>query len=273
MSEQGRRIPRTTRAGALRGLWLGFLPLVLALPGCANKHGQMVEFLRAHEAEVATGQYVVKPPDELTFHSPNVPEIDGMSEAVGPDGKVALRLLGDVDVAGLTTEEIAAKLKAQLTRYYVEPEVVVEVTAHRSQFFYVFGEVANPGPRLFTGRDTLLRALAEAQPTYLAWRAQVRVTRPAAKAGAARTMIVDLDHILATGDASQDVLLEAGDVIEVPPTPLAWVGHRVRELMYPVSPVLNAYTAPAGVIGATRTYREGVDVDYDEDDDRPRWRR
>lgn len=216
----------------------------------------MVAFLRAHETEVATGQYVVRPPDVLAFNAPGAPEIDGASQMVRADGKVALRLLGEVDVAGLTTEEIADKLRAQLSRYYVDPEVVVQVAGYNSQFFYVFGEVASPGPKRFTGRDTLVMALAEARPTFLAWRSQIKVIRPAEDGGAPKVITVDLDKMLAGGDLAMNVLLQEGDIIQVPPTPLAWVGHRVRELLYPVDPMIDMYAKPADVIDSTNIYED-----------------
>jgi polysaccharide export outer membrane protein len=228
----------------------------LAVTGCASRHQELVDFLRAHEIEVSTGHYVVRAPDAITVHSPDVPEIDGATQVVRSDGRIVLRLLGDVDVAGLTTEEIAAKLKRLLARYYVEPEVVIEVSGYRSQFYYVFGEVGSAGPQPYTGRDTLLKALAEAQPTFLAWRSQISVIRPSAKPGQARTITVDLDRMLKSGDVTEDFLLQEGDVIQVPPTPLAWIGHRIREVLYPVGPLMNAYTTPAAPIYATHAYED-----------------
>ena len=196
----------------------------------------------------------------ITIHAPGAREIDGIQQRVGPDGKVALRLLGEVHVAGLTTQEIAEKLEAQLSRYYVEPEVVVEVSEYLSQWFYVFGEVQRPGPRPYTGRDGLLKTLAEAVPTFLAWRSQIRVVRPATDGGKSQTIIVDLDRVIRTGDADQDVLLQAGDIIEVPPAPLAWLGLRVRELLYPVEPAVRTYVGPAEAIRAQDIY-DGRDYD------------
>ena len=131
--------------------------------GCASTHDQIVAFLRANDAPVATGHYTVAPPDTIAFHAPGTGEIDGVVQRVRPDGKVSLRLLGEVHVAGLTTQEIVEKIKAQLSRYYIDPEVVVEVIGYRSQHYFVFGEVASPGPKPFTGRDTLIKALAASQ--------------------------------------------------------------------------------------------------------------
>lgn len=245
--------PHVGICAARRGL-CGVLTGALLLSGCATTHENLVAFAREHEAEVATGSYVVRPPDTIAIHSPTAPELDGAQQMVRSDGKIVLRLIGEVDVAGLTTVEIADKLRAQLARYYVEPEIAVEVSGYNSQFYYVFGEVASPGPVRFTGHDTVLLALAEARPNFFAWRGQIRVTRPARDGEAARTIIVDLDKMLAEGDMSMNVLLQEGDVIEVPPTPLAWIGHRVREVLYPVEPVIQAYNGPASVIHSTQTY-------------------
>jgi polysaccharide export outer membrane protein len=239
--------------------------LILALAaGCSSTHGQMAAFLRTHDAPISTGHYTVRPPDSITIHAPGAAEIDGIRQRVRPDGKVALRLLGEVQVAGLTTQAISEKLRAQLSRYYVEPEVVVEVNEYSSQSYYVFGEVQRPGPKPYTGRDGLLRALAEAVPTFLAWRSQIRVVRPSPTGEDSSVIVVDLDRMIRTGKADQDVMLQPGDIIEVPPTPLAWIGHRVRELLYPIEPAVSAYVRPAEAMRAHHTY-EGRDY-YDDDD-------
>jgi len=235
------------------------------LPGCGPTHGQLVEFLRSHELVTSTGHYTVLPPDAITIHAPAAPGIDGVSQTVRPDGKVVFRLLGEVHLAGLTTQEIAEKLEAQLSRYYVEPEVVVGIAAYRSQFYYVFGQVARPGAKAYTGRDTLLKALADARPTFLAWRSQIRVVRPSPDEKERKTIILDLDEMVRSGDVRKNFLLQEGDIIEVPPTPLAWLGLRVRELLYPLQPALQTYHQPTTVIRATDTYRDGLDTGSDDD--------
>lgn len=264
-----------TLVDPLQRVWFGWAVVgaALAAAGCAtSRHEQLVAFLRAHETEVSTGEYIVRPPDVIAVHAPGAPEIDGVTQMVRPDGKVVLRLLGEVDVAGLTTEEIARKLEAQLSRYYVEPEVVVQVAGYNSQFYYVFGEVGRAGPRPYTGRDTLLTALAEAQPTFLAWRSRIRVVRPSPEAGERKLIVVNLDDMVRSGDVSQNVLLQAGDIVEVPPTPLGWLGHRVRELLYPFTPMVYAYSLPADVIDDTNTYEEEFGG-ADDRGSRARWRR
>lgn len=250
----------------LAGVGLATLLTIFFLPGCATpRHGEMVSFLRANETTTATGEYRIMPPDSITIHAPRAPEIDGVVQRLRPDGKVSLRLLGEVDLAGLTPEQSAEKLQSQLRRYYVAPEVVVEVSSYRSQHFYVFGEVHVPGAKTFTGRDTLLKALADAGLNIFAWKQRIRVIRPAEDGGKATAMVVDLDRMIREGNVDQNVLLQPGDIVEVPPTPLAWIGHRVHELLYPIRPAIDTYVAPTDVIDANDTYQgqnNGNDVRF-----------
>jgi polysaccharide export outer membrane protein len=242
-----------------------YCALLAGSAGCQSTHANRVAFLRADEQVVSTGEYMVAPPDAIVIHAPVAPEIDGVAEQVRPDGKIALRLLGEVEVAGLTTDQIAAKLRDLLARYYVEPEVVIDVTRYASQYYYVFGEVRRPGPKPYTGRDTLLHALSEAEPTFLAAKSQIRLVRPGASERESKIITVDLKKMVHSGCAGDNVLLQAGDVIEVPPTPLAWLGLRVRELLFPVQPAVDAYNAPADAILSNRIYRDefGSDDHYD----------
>lgn len=244
--------------------------------GC-NKHEDLKVFLRAHEHEVSASEYRVQPPDALLVSAPGCPEVDGDMQVVRVDGCIDLRLLGEVRVVGLTPSEVSAKLEKLLRKYYVDPKVHVRVGGYNSKKYYVLGEVASPGPRPYTGRDTLMDALADSPPSFLAWRSNIKVIRPSEAEGERHTITVDLDKMILLGDTRMNMLLQEGDIVYVPPTPLAWVGLRIRELLWPVEPVMNAYTAPAGVIDAHDTYRyhderRNYYERYDDDDEKA-WRK
>lgn len=88
----------------------------------------------------------------------------------------------------------------------------------------------------------------------------MKIIRPSPDRKERREIIVDVDRMIRTGDTSANILIEPDDIIYVPPTPLAWVGLRIRELLFPVSPVLDAYVTPATVMDASDEY------DDDEND-------
>ncbi|MCP4251199.1 MAG: polysaccharide export protein [bacterium] len=233
---------------------------LLAGAGCANRHDALLEFLKEHEHQTTATEYRVGIPDGLGITAPRILEIDGEEQTVGVEGNLALRLLGSVRVVGLTPKEIAAKLEELLEPYYEDPKVQVRLTRYASKKFYVFGEVDSPGPQIYTGKDSVVDALAAASPTFLAWRSQISVIRPHPDPEQAPRIRVDLDHMVQTGDLRLNVLLEPGDVVWVPPTPLGWIGHRIREVLHPFMPVLQAYQFPASFLHATDQYE-----DHDDD--------
>lgn len=218
--------------------------LLAAASGCAPKYEDLKVFVQEHDHDVTATRYRVDPPDIIVIASPNVAEIDGIQQRINIDGKVTLPLLGDVKVSSMTPEEIAARLTEMLKRYYVDPRVQVRVSKFASKRVYVFGQVSAPGPYSYTGKDSVLNLLSEATPTFLAWNAQIKVIRPSAKEDERHEIIVDVDRMVKSGDLRGNFLLNEGDIIYVPPTPLAWVGLRIRELLYPVDPALSAYRSP-----------------------------
>jgi polysaccharide export outer membrane protein len=176
-----------------------------------------------------------------------------------------MRLLGEVHIDGMTVKEIAAKLTTLLKEYYEDPKVQVRVASYASKKIYVFGQVGGgasvgstgtSGGRAvpYTGRNTLLDTLADAGMNIIAWRSQIKVIRADPDKHKRHVINVDIDRMVERGDTSMNLLLEPGDIVYVPPTPLGWVGLRVQELMFPFSPILNGYTMPATMINANDVY-------------------
>jgi len=213
--------------------------------GCGPTNDDIQKFVHDWETTVSATEYRVIPPDSIKIASPTAPEIDGELQQVRQDGKITLRLLGEVKVAGLTPVEIGHKLKGLLARYYVDPQVSVRVAGGGTKKYYVFGQVGRSGAFRYTGRDTVLSALAEAQPTFLAWKSQIKVLHPSHESGRRHIITVDAEGMMERGDLGRNVHLQEGDIVFVPPTPLAWVGLRVRELLFPVQPILQTAVGPA----------------------------
>ncbi len=216
-----------------------------ALAGCGPNQRDINAFMHSWEASVSGTEYEVHPPDSIEITSANVPEIDGETVAINPDGKVSLRLAGEVKVAGMTPTVIARKLEAILAKYYVNPVVSVRVAERRSKRIYVFGQVSNVGAHPYTGRDTVLSTLAQAKPTFIAWERNVKVIRPSHEDKKRHVVTVDTNKITEQGNLELNFLLEEGDIVYVPPTPLGWIGLKVQELLNPILPAQQAVTAPA----------------------------
>lgn len=222
----------------------------------------MLHFLRQHEHQVSAIEYRVGVPDKIGISAPRVLEIDGESQKIQPDGKINLRLLGEVKVAGMTAKEIAAKLEVLLSRYYVDPKVSVRVLDYASKKFYVYGQTLRPGPRPYTGRDTLVDAVLRAGVDFRAWTSRVKVIRPTATDDPVRTIQVDVDRMIKEGHWEENILLEPNDIVYVPPTPGAWLAQRAYEILYPVGPLMQAYVTPAYLANIDDVYDNDVQFQY-----------
>lgn len=226
--------------------------VLLCLSGCAPKNTDLLHFLRESEHDVSAMEYRVGIPDAIRISAPRVLEIDGVDQRIQPDGKITLRLLGPVKVVGMTAKEIAAKLEVLLRRYYLDPKVSVRI-GYASKKYYVYGQ-GGTSARLYTGRDTLFDAVGPMAGDFRAWTSRVTVIRPSHGDTPVRTIMVDVDKMLKQGDFSGNILLEPDDIVHIPPTPLAWFANRLRELIYPITPAVQAYQAPADIMYADDIY-------------------
>ena len=246
---------------SIRWVW-GVAPILSAASmGCAqHRHGDLKHFLHANEHAVSAMEYRIGVPDVIEIAAPRIAEIHGSAQVVQPNGKITLRLLGEVKVTQMTAKEIAAKLRTLAEPYYDDPKVNVRVVGYRSKKIYVFGEVGGPGPRAYTGRDTVLDVLASSGLTFVAWRSQVQVIRPDPRTNERRRIYVNVDQLVQGGDHRLNILLEPNDVVYVPPTPLGWLGYRIREVLNPFSPVIQAYQFPAVVDHAGDVYDDDANL-------------
>jgi len=245
------------RRGTLRlSVWCS----LATVGGCTTvTHKDWSAFLKAHEHSVTAVETRVTPGDTITIHSPQALEIDGATPEIQPDGKVSLDLVGEVQVVNLTAREIAEKLGRLLAPYYTDPKIRVQIVSQPGRVYYVLGQVGMPGPFPYTGRDTLLYSLAVAQPNPIAWASRVKVIRPSPFDDQRHDVEVNVERMIETGDVRQNVLLEPGDVVYVPPTPLGWIGLRIRELLYPVTPALRAYQSPEDFLETQDRYEDRRD--------------
>ena len=214
---------------------------------------------------VSSGNYILHPPDEIEVHCVMVPEIDMQRQQIRPDGKVSFETIGEIDAAGKTPSQVANVLTGKILELYeIEGEhpIDVRVVAFRSKRYYVLGQVGRPGAQSYTGRDTVLGAIALAgSPTVLAWVDRIQVVRPSAsKSVKPKIFEFNFDRAAAHGDASKDVLLQEGDIIYVPPTVLAAAAMKIEEFIRPIARAFSGYYIMGG--GSTQDAARYRSVGY-----------
>lgn len=216
------------------------LACISLVTGCFSSRPEDIEaWVKPYEVNVTADRYVAQPPDELELRCAQVPEVNMQRQRIRPDGKISFEVLGDFEAAGKTPEEISANVAKRIKDLYTLPgdhAVDVRIAAFSSHVYYVLGQVSRPGPRNYTGRDSTLTAISDAQPNTLAWQKRIQVVRPAAQEGTEpRIFEINYKRMIAKGDTTKDVLLQEGDVIYVPPTVLASIGLVLEEFISPVA--------------------------------------
>ncbi|MBP8303657.1 MAG: polysaccharide biosynthesis/export family protein [Phycisphaerae bacterium] len=256
--QQGR--DKATGASVLGKLVLGICMVGLAAgaTGCFHSNpAHIAAFRKPQEVDVTSLHYVLQPPDEVEIHCSRVPEIDKQRQRIRPDGKISFEALGEIEVAGKTPTQVAAILEGKVAGLYTLPgdrPIEVRVVAFQSQSYYVLGQVLMPGRKVYTGRDSVLAAVADARPNPMAWKDRIQVLRPSRDPNAAEPKIFEFNYgkAVVAGDLSHDVLLQEGDIVWVPPTVLAYVSLRIEEIITPITRAFSgAYYLSGGSMGVS----------------------
>lgn len=149
---------------------------------------------------------------ELTIPAGEFRSAEAAGNVVGEDGTFFYPFAGVVQAAGRTVEEIRAELTERLSEYIEQVQLDVRVAAYRSQRVYVVGEVAQPGIHLV--KDVPLSVLEAINGaggvTPDADLRNITLTRDD------NTYSINLLSLYEGGDTAQNVLLEHGDVLNVP---------------------------------------------------------
>lgn len=219
--------------------WILILTTAVVISGCKSYPYDLAAFKMPGKVEVTAKNYLIQPPDAIQIISPTIPELNQQQQTVRPDGKISFPNIGEFDVAGKTPLAVADTIREKVSKLYAlagDYPVDVRIAVFNSAVYYVLGEVQRPGPKPYTGRDTVLRAIADAYPTVLAWKSRILIIRPSADPLYTAPKIFELKwkQIAAQGDTSMNVLLQEGDVIYVPPTILASVAMKIEEFVRPI---------------------------------------
>ncbi|NIF74884.1 exopolysaccharide biosynthesis protein [Burkholderia sp. Ap-962] len=139
-------------------------------------------------------------------------QADPYGQTVGADGTIYFPFVGRIRVAGRTAQDVRDELAAKLARYVKNPQIDLRVLSYRSQKVQVTGEVKTPGPLAIT--DVPLRLVdaitRSGGTTAEADLQRVRLTRDG------KFYVLDANAMLDRGEAKENVMLQPGDVVNVP---------------------------------------------------------
>jgi len=165
----------------------------------------------------AGSSYRLGPKDLIAIRVLEVPDLN-VESRVSELGTVSLPLIGDVPAEGLTEAGFAQRLKELLEAKYVNRATVsIQVREFRSRPITVIGAVKTPGNLAFSGRWTLIEALAAAGGLGDSHGDVVYVLRRAEN-GLSDQVAVRVDDLFVRGDPKSNIPIFANDLINVPAT-------------------------------------------------------
>ena len=172
--------------------------------------------------------YLIGPGDLLDIKILEANELNTEAR-VNTKNIITFPLLGEVEVGGLTSQEVEKKLKVLLTEKYMQdPHVVVSIKEYRSQRVAVLGSVKKPGSYEILGRGNLLDALAMAEGLSEIASSVVYVSRIDIK-GNENSVAINLNELLKQGKSGLNIPIHMGDVIYVPEVGVFYVDGAVNK--------------------------------------------
>jgi protein involved in polysaccharide export with SLBB domain len=195
---------------------------------------------------VQPSAYKIGVGDEVELKFFFTPELNDRM-TVRPDGKISIMFAQDVQAAGYTAEELQDLIKRKLAPHVKQLDMVVVVRTFASQKVFVGGEVAKPGPIVLTNRENLLQVVNEAGwVTPVASREKMFLVRRG-EDGKDAIYPINFSKIMSGEDMSQNVMLQPGDLVLVPPSGVTqtdrWVDQNMRQ-MIPIG--AGVFVSPGG---------------------------
>jgi polysaccharide export outer membrane protein len=182
----------------------------------------------------APAEYVAGPQDVLSIVVFGEEDLK-KTIALDADGTFDFPYVGRVAAGGLTARAIGEAIAGKLKKFYVNPQVSVEVVKFRSQNIFVFGQVHAPGEYPLSGNMSVLQALAAAGSPTTTAAAYVVVSRPAgsgpplgrAEAGGGTSLRLTLKE-LQSGHVPPGFSLRDGDTVTIPKAETIFVTGHVK---------------------------------------------
>ena len=225
-------------------------------------------------ANLVDPNYILGPEDVIDIDVFNVPELS-KSVRVANDGQVSLPLIGRVQAAGLTADQLGQELAEKWGENYLQdPKVTIFVKEFKAKPVSVIGAVEKPGLYPLTGQRTLIEMLSMAggfgkKNTSPAGRTVV-ITRKSGFKDLQPTegmhvrgpdqIEVDLNRLLYTRDESLNIEIKPLDIISVSKADVVYVTGAVKRpggFVLEDRPTMTVLQAIAMAEGFTGTAAKG----------------
>lgn len=211
--------------------------------------------------ELENPVYTIGRGDVLNIQAVGRPEVSG-KQVVGPDGRITVSVVGDMDVSNRTREEAREQIERELRQYYTYLRITLSVDEYVSNFVTVLGRVERAGMQRFPHPPTLAEVLAGAGAMPILDK-QATLTRCAIMRGRDKLIWVDLKSLL-NGDPAYNMRMKRGDIIFIPDsadTAIYVMGQVIKPGSYRLTPrmtLLDAIAQAGGLHEDANTKEIGI---------------
>jgi polysaccharide export outer membrane protein len=191
-------------------------------------------------AQQPRSSYVLGPEDQVSVRALDAEEISDKPVRIDMSGFLRLPMVGRIQAAGLTLEQLEAAIAERLKEFVKQPDVSVSITEFRAQPVSVIGSVKNPGVHQLQGRKSLVEILSLAGGISDDAGYSVRITRrlewgriPLKSAqddstGQFSVAQVQLKDILEARNPDENIVIKPNDVVSVPRAEMIYVTGQVQ---------------------------------------------
>jgi len=185
--------------------------------------------------------YVLGPGDVIQVSVLDMEEVGKYPNRIDLRGFINLPVVGRVEAAGLTAEQLQAKIVERLKTHLKTPDVTVSIIEMRSQPVSVLGAVAQPGVQQVQGRKSLMEVISQAGGLRQDAGYAIRIARLKEwgqlpldgvredDTGAYWVAEVGVSDILEGKAPSKNIQVRPNDVITVPKGRLVYVMGAVKK--------------------------------------------
>lgn len=127
------------------------IPIIFLTNGCASNLNNKTHRINPEKYKIKAGDVIEVKFGEYTEFNQMI--------IVYPNGKVSLRALGEVKIAGLTPEAFESLLNKNYGSILINPKIKVNIRNATNFKVYIGGEVQHPGMISFKGKLTVAQSI------------------------------------------------------------------------------------------------------------------
>ncbi len=170
----------------------------------------------ALEKSVNPEKYIVGPGDIFSFNVRGPTETQ-VPITVSPEGKLNVPSVGEIGVDGKTLSEVQTLVLKKAAPVYGNSKIALALEAVRFFRVHVVGEVKYPGTYITQAINRISELITDAGgATDWAWKRKIELRHPDGSVD-----YFDLTSFEQKGDLKEDLFVNGGDVIYIPPIELS----------------------------------------------------